>query len=134
MGLGVSGSKVWQLREVCVCGRVISLPRRLLPSLGRCREKYRRRHLVDLGDRPENPDSPRHKVDVSFPRARANNLRGTQRDQGGLSPSQFPMDWSHQSQIVVLGGLRGGGGCCMKESGRFEVKIFSEVCAVAIVL
>ena len=122
-----------------MCGRVISLPRRLLPSLGRCREKYRRRHLVDLGDRPENPDSPRHKVDVSFPIARANNLRGTQRDQGGLSPSQFPMDWSHQSQIVVLGGLRGGwwvggGGCCMKESGRFEVKIFSEVCAVAIVL
>ena len=62
LGLGVSGSKVWQLREVCVCGRVISLPRRLLPSLGRCREKYRRRHLVDLGDRPENPDSPKHKV------------------------------------------------------------------------
>ena len=50
-----------------------------------------------------------HVQDVSFPKARANNiLRGTQRDQGGLSPSQFPMDWSHQSQIVVLGGLRGG--------------------------
>ena len=56
------------------------------------------------------------------------NIGRSQRNPDWLSPSPFPLDWSHKSQILVLGtnGTTMGGGC-IKEGGCFEVKIFSEV-------